>query len=316
MNDVTQPGGSDIATPETGMKPKISAKKKAENMVLEDNFYLPNDIVGGSIPHIPATEEEAVWNAAAQACGTDRIHYTYTVYEGRCWYLATPSSSLASNPDSWCPLAAALPGNSEFWDKETVYIYDQEGTAAALRWDEETGRMQVFSGPSRTILPRIQSMDGNFVTIKPEGIAPVPWRNRALMQEKLSRATVRGLFWSGLCVTAIALSFWLVSHIAASVIKPDVRKAQLETETATRDLMLKAGSALTSDSQRHLYRVQKLLVSLQDIGGTLTKYEIDNGAVTWEALIPSAVAGSVITEYGAEPVRREKDGRQRIRGKK
>ena len=31
-------------------------------------------------------------------------------------------------------LAAALPGNSEYWDKDTVYLFDQEGTAAGLRW--------------------------------------------------------------------------------------------------------------------------------------------------------------------------------------
>ena len=77
---------------------------------------------------------------------------------------------MASFPDSWCPLAAALPGNSEFWDKETVYIYEHEGLASALRWDGETKRMQVFIGPSRSILPRIQSMDANFVTISAEDL--------------------------------------------------------------------------------------------------------------------------------------------------
>lgn len=316
MSDMTNTDSPEMSSaPEVEMKPKVSKKKKVET-AQEQNTYLPADIVGGSIPYIAATEEEAVWNAAAQACGTDRIHYTYTVHEGRCWYIATPSSALASNPDSWCPLAAALPGNSEFWDKETVYIYEQEGSAAALRWDDETGRMQIFSGPSRTILPRMQSMDGNFVTIKAEGLKPVPWTNRALMQEKLSRATVRGLFWSGLVVAAIALTFWLVSHIAATVIKPDVRKAQQETESATVNLMLEAGKALTSDSQRHLYRVQELLVSLQDVGGTLTKYEVDKGTVTWEALIPSSVASNVIARYSAEPLGIEPDGRQRIQGKR
>ena len=84
--------------------------------------YLPPDIIGGSVPHVLGSEDEAVWNAASQACGTEKVHYTYTVENKRCWYLAAPSTSFASNPDSWCPLAAALPGNSEYWDKETVYI--------------------------------------------------------------------------------------------------------------------------------------------------------------------------------------------------
>src|SRR5690606_7703684 len=120
------------------------------------------------IPHVAGSEDEAVWNAASQACGTEKVHYTYSVDGGRLWYLACPSAALASSPDSWCPLAAALPGKSEFWDKETVYLYEQEGLASALRWDPDTGRMQVFLGASRTLLPRIQSMDASFVTINPE----------------------------------------------------------------------------------------------------------------------------------------------------
>ncbi|HRC26070.1 MAG TPA: hypothetical protein PKX87_01415, partial [Alphaproteobacteria bacterium] len=129
--------------------------------------YLPMEMIGGSVPHIPGVEDETVWNAASQALGTERVHFCYTVEDKKLWYLACPSSALASSPDSWCPLAAALPGNSEYWDRETVYLYEQEGIASALRWDPETGRMQVFLGAARTILPRVQSMDANFVTINP-----------------------------------------------------------------------------------------------------------------------------------------------------
>ena len=33
--------------------------------------YLPQDLIGGVIPHIPGTEDSAVWNAASQACSID-----------------------------------------------------------------------------------------------------------------------------------------------------------------------------------------------------------------------------------------------------
>ncbi len=307
---------NNISNAEVEMPSQAMPKSKIvdSSKDVEKQVYLPSGLVGGSIPYISGTEDEAVWNAAAHACGTERIYYVYTVYEERCWYLATPSKTLASNPESWCPLASALPGNSEFWDFETVHIYEQDGMAAALRWDSETGRMQVFVGASRTILPRIQSMEGNFVTINKDSLSPIEWKNRALMQEKLSRATVRGLFWSGLIVTLIALSFWLFTHIAATIIKPDVRKAQQETESATIGLMLEAGKALTSESQKHLYRVQELLVNFQDIGGTLIKYEIDKGQVVWEALIPSSLAANTVSELGAKTIGREGDGRLRIQG--
>src|SRR5690606_23612474 len=259
-------------------------------------------------------EDEAVWNAAAQACGTDCVHYVYTVEDGRVWYLAAPSSTMASNPDSWCPLAAALPGNSEYWDRETVYIYDQEGTAAGLRWDQETGSMEVFVGPSRTILPRLQSLDANFVTINVERAKPVPWRNMALNEEKLSRATVRGLMWSGTIVALGAVGFWFITHIAGVALRPNLNKAQAETTRATENLMLQAAQVTRNDADRHIFRLQELLLQLSNINGTLLKYEVKGGKVVWEALIPPAAGGSGLDALRAKVVGSSPDGRVRIQG--
>lgn len=264
-----------------------------ESAPLELEPYLPADLVGGSIPHIAGKEEEAVWNAAAQACGTERVHYCYTISDGRCWYLATPSSSLASSPDSWCPLAAALPGNSEHWDKQTVYLYEQEGAAGALRWDQETGRMQIFLGASRTILPRIQSMEANFVTINPEGAEPIAWKNRALHQEKMSRILVRTLMFSGLGVTFFALLFWAGSYLMASILKPQLDEARQITNEATNKLLEEAANSMRSNVGDHMVRLQELLDTLSSFGGSLLRYEVkENGSVEWEALIPSAVEGN------------------------
>lgn len=273
--------------------------------------YLPSDLVGGSIPHIPGTEDEAVWNAAAQACATERVHFCYTVNEGRCWYLATPSSSLSSNPDSWCPLASALPGNSEFWDRETIYMYEQEGSAGALRWDTETGRMQVFLGASRTILPRIQSMEANFVTINPEVAKPVPWRNRSLRQEELSRLTAKILLLSGLGVTILSLLVLAGAYMTTNIITPQLEEAKRVSSEATNKLMIDATNALQNNTSRHMTRIIQLFNTIGGFGGVLVKYEVKaDGTVVWEALIPGAVAPDQLqaTAVGAEK------GRIRIRG--
>jgi len=277
---------------------------------------LPSELIGGSVPYVAGLEEEAVWNAAVQACGSERVHFCYTVDGDRCWYLAAPSSSLASFPHSWCPLAAALPGNSEYWDRETVYLYEQEGQAAALRWDPDSGRMQLFLGPARTILPRVQSMDANFVTINPLMAQMVPWINRDLKADQLSRAAGRLLLFSGLGVTLLMLALMIVTYLTAALLQPQLENARADTDTASNQLMINATQALENNTVKHFNRIQQLLDALYAVKGTLVRYEVKNGAVEWEALVPAAYTSQSSGPLaGARPQgRMEKDGRVRIRG--
>jgi hypothetical protein len=278
--------------------------------------YLPHDLVGGSVPHVPGAEEESVWNAAAQACSTERVNYCYSIEGKRIWYLACPSASVASNPNSWCPLAAALPGRSEYWDRETVYLYEQEGTASALRWDPDTGRMQVFLGAARTLLPRIQSMDANFVTINAEVAEVVPWRNRAMRTEKLSRASSNALLYAGLLLNAVILLFLLGQYFLTGLTQRDLSSVKLQSERAANDLMVNAYNALQSDTIRHMVRVQELLDALSSIDGTLLKYQVEKGNMEWVALVPPSFKECTGGLKGCTVLGLEKDGRIRISGKK
>lgn len=270
--------------------------------------YLPQEIVGGTIPHVPGMEEEAIWNAASQACGTEKVHFCYTVEDKYLYYLACPSSALASNPNSWCPLAAALPGNSEYWDKETVYLYEQEGIASALRWDPETGRMQVFLGASRTILPRVQSMDANFVTINAEVADLVPWQNRNLKSEKLARATARTLTFIGIAITLAAVGMIFFQYIYLNVVRANLNEVRMKTDQASMKLIEQGYAALQSDTIRHMVRIQEILDDLAKVDGTLVRYEVTGNSVEWEALIPQAFAKN----FGTPQEKLEKDGRVRV----
>jgi hypothetical protein len=306
---------STAKTLKSGAKPKPGAADylsgNAKTFVRDLSPFLPQELIGGSVPHVPGTEEEAVWNAAAQACGTERVHYCYTVDEKRVWYLACPSSSLASNPDSWCPIAAALPGNSEYWDRETVYLYDAEGMASALRWDPEIGRMQVFLGASRTILPRVQSLDANFVTISPDQADIVPWRSRQLNTEKLTRAMLRTLIFTGLAVFLLSALTLASAFMAVNMIKRDMSTVKTRTDEAAMDMMIKASNIMQSDTIKHMVRIQELLDSLANVDGTLVKYEVEGNKTEWQALIPPAFA----QDFG-KPVGLAKDGRARVSGTK
>ncbi|MEZ5814885.1 MAG: hypothetical protein R3E13_09265 [Alphaproteobacteria bacterium] len=304
-----------VSRPGPGISDYLAGE--AGSYVAELKPYLPQELVGGVIPHIHGTEEEAVWNAASQACGTEKVHYCYSIDEGRIWYLACPSASMASNPDSWCPLAASLPGNSEYWDRETVYLYEQEGLASALRWDPETGRMQVFLGASRTILPRVQSMDANFVTINPEVAEVVPWQNKMLKTEKLSRATARMLVLSGMGVSLVAVLILSFSYISVNMIQRDLKSVQEQTQRTSENLMIGAYNAMQSDTIKHMVRVQEILDGLGRLDSTLVRYEIKKGnQVEWEALVPPAYIQTVLQKYAVrvDESKKEKDGRIRVIG--
>lgn len=306
---------SGVARPKPGLADYLAGE--ASDFQANLSPYLPQELIGGSVPCIAGTEEEAVWNAASQACGTEKVHYTYTIEDERCWYLACPSSSMASNPNSWCPLAAALPKNSEYWDRETVYIYEQEGLASALRWDPDTGRMQVFLGASRTLLPRIQSMDANFVTINAEVADIVPWRNRQLMTEKLSRATARVLVLFGIGINLILIAFVAFQFVLTNTIQGDLSEVKQQTQRTSEQLMLQSYQALQSDTIKHMVRIQELLTDLKKVDGTLVKYEVEGPGkpAHWEALVPQAFSGGRIGGKNVTVVpKKEKDGRVRVKG--
>lgn len=296
--------------------PSLADKLSGEERYYIDNLtpFLPGELIGGGIPYIPGMEEEAVWNAAAQACATEKVHYVYTVEGNQVWYLACPSSALASAPDSWCPLAAALPGNSEHWDKKTVYIYEKDSLASALRWDQETGRLQIFFGAARSILPRIQSMETNFITINPQVADVVPWKNRQLRSEQLARATARMLLVAGILVNVILFGFMAVQYIAINLVDRQLDKVKTDTENASMQLLAKAAEMSQNDVLKHTSRLQQLLDDLGKIDGTLVRYEVSKGKLEWEALVPAAYSTGVMSVRGVAQPGIEQDGRIRIKG--
>ena len=304
--------GDSVSRPRPGVADYLSGESSSFKATLSP--YLPQEVIGGAIPHIVDMEDESVWNAASQACGTEKVHYVYSADVGRLWYLACPSTALASAPDSWCPLAAALPGKSEFWDKETVYLYEQEGVASALRWDPDTGRMQVFLGAARTLLPRMQSMDANFVTINPELADVVPWKNRMLRTEQLSRAASMLLLYVGIGITLILFLFLVFQFILTNTMSRDLDKVKAETVSASQKLMVSAYDALQSDAIKHMVRIQEMLDELAKVDGTLVKYEVADGRANWEILIPPAFVQSLPTLKGQVQPGSEPDGRVRMKG--
>lgn len=80
LADPRKTEGAGVSRPRPGMADAMAGE--TADFVRDLKPYLPQEMVGGSIPHIPGTEEEAVWNAASQACGTEKVHFCYSTDGG------------------------------------------------------------------------------------------------------------------------------------------------------------------------------------------------------------------------------------------
>ncbi len=78
--------------------------------------------------------------------------------------------------------------------------------------------------------------------------------------------------------------------------------------------MMQASQVIRNDSDKYIFRLQELLLSLQNVGGTLMKYEVKDGRLTWEALVPPAVGGDSLQQFRARTMGTSPDGRIRIQG--
>jgi hypothetical protein len=154
-------------------------------------------------------------------------------------------------------------------------------------------------------------MDANFVTVNPEMADVIPWRSRALMTEKLSRATARMLLISGMIVALIASLILFFNYVAINMLNRNLESVRISTDNATNELMLKSYSAMQSDTIKHMVRIQEILDSLAKVDGTLVKYDVTGGNVEWQALIPPAFAKDFGEAQGLEG-----DGRVRIKSNK
>jgi len=159
-------------------------------------------------------------------------------------------------------------------------------------------------------------MDANFVTINPEVADIVPWRNRMLKTEKLARATAKMLVVSGIAVAISAAVILAFSWISINLLQRNLEHVKEQTQQSSVALVREANSAMQSDTIKHMVRIQELLDNLAGIDGTLVKYEVDKGRVSWEALVPQAFAVEAMQKLNAQPNSqdREKDGRLRISG--
>lgn len=122
------------------------------------------------------------------------------------------------------------------------------------------------------------------------------------------------LLYVGIAINLVMFLFLIFQFILTNTVVHDLDEVKAKTDKASQDLMIGAYNALQSESIKHMVRIQEMLAELQKIDGTLVKYSVDGGKVSWEVLVPPAYGQGVGTIKGQVQPGLEKDGRVRIKG--
>lgn len=265
-------------------------------------YYFPAEILGGTCPAIAGEEENIVWNAAAEACDTEKVHVVWTTYENRLWYLAVRSADLASHPFSWCPFASVLPSLRNSSIMPVCYTYYSEDVASMMSITSES--LQIFRGTSLVVRAKAERTArelGNAAVIElnPDIImqlAPIPWYSLSLFEDRARRILATVSILAATAISLISLLIWLSSSVSLLSARQDLEDARNRTTNKTLEMLRIVQRMRASPIQEQLAKFVELNDGLLDINGLLEVYDIREGKTRWRATIPANVTADRINK--------------------
>ena len=269
-------------------------------ITLIEEFFFPADIIGGMCPQVPGEEEQIAWNAAAEACDSERVHIVWQSFDHRVWYLAIRSSELASHPNSWCPFAALLPGMKEALTPPVCYTYYGDDIASMMTVTEDG--LHIYRGTSPIVRAKAERTArelGNaaLIDLTPDrivGYEPVPWYSVSLFEDRARRILAMASVAASLILTGLAFLGWMMAGLALVAARSDLGDIEARAQDKSVQLMQAAQDLRQSSVRDALTKFTDLNEKLLDINGYLEGYVIKDGKVRWRASVPQNVTADRI----------------------
>jgi len=271
-------------------------------------FYFPSELIGGTCPRIAGEEEEIVWNAAAEACDSERVHVVWQSVENKIWYLAVRSSELASHPNTWCPFAALLPGMKTAAAPPVCYTYygDESATMMMITSDG----LQIYRGTGLVVRAKAERSaremgDAPIVELVPDKILElnsVPWYSLSLFEDRARRILAAMAVFTALIFAGVSFLVWLTASLSLIAAKNDLTKTLADTESKTLELMRTVERSRSSPMRDQLAAFAALNDGLLTVDGFLQVYEIRDGKARWRAIVPPNVTADRINELGGKNI--------------
>jgi hypothetical protein len=278
------------------------------------DYYFPSELIGGCCPRVAGKEEEIVWNAAAEACDSERVHVIWQAIENRIWYVAVRSAELASHPNTWCPFGSLLPGMKDA--QPTPVIYSFYSDEAATMMTVLPDGLQIHRGMSSVVRAKAERMarefgDAPVVELIPERIlklTPSPWYSISLFEDRARRILATFSVMVALSLTALTFFLWLLTAMVILGTKANLVSAEHRTQEKTTDLLRSAEELRSSPVRDQLAAFANVNDGLLGVNGFLEVYEIKTGKTRWRAIVPTNVTADRIAGMQGKTIETTKDG--------
>jgi hypothetical protein len=278
------------------------------------DFYFPTELIGGTCPHIPGEEEEIVWNAAAEACDTERVHVVWHVMGSRIYYLAVRSTDLASHPNTWCPFASLLPGGKGVLAPPVCYTYYGEEMATVMTITSDS--LQIYRGTPLVVRAKAERIaremnNAPIIELIPEKIAdfvPVQWYSMSLFVDRARRILAALAVLTALGLTVLAFIVWLFAGMAMVATKTDLAETHKRTQEKTLQLLRTVEELHASPMRKQLADFARINDGLLALNGFLVTYTLEGGKLRWRAIVPANVTADHINELGGKSIEPLPDG--------
>lgn len=269
-------------------------------------YHFPADLIGGCCPRVAGEEEDIVWNAAAEAADTERVHVVWQAKGDRIWYLAVRSADISSNPNTWCPFGALLPGMKEAADPPTIYTYFSDESATMMTVLPEG--LQIHRGTTSVIRAKAERTSRELenapiiemIPDRIEKLTPVPWYSLSLFEERARRVLATLAVVGAILFAGLAMVIWLAAAMATVSARADIKEITERSEQKSLQLMKMVQNQRASPMREQLARFADVNDSLLGLNGYLEIYQIKSNKAIWRAVLPANVTSDRINEMGGQ----------------
>lgn len=270
------------------------------------DYYFPIGLIGGCCPRISGEEEDIVWNAAAEAADTERVHVVWQASGDKIWYLAVHSAEIASRPNTWCPFASLLPGLKDGVEPPTVYTFYSDETATMMTVMKDA--LYIHRGTSSVIRAKAERTSREFsnapvidlIPDRIEKLTPVPWYSVSLFEERARRILATISVILAVAFGAVALLIWFAAAMSTVTAHADLSDIRARSETKSLQLMQSVQSLRSSPLREQIAAFTDVNDGLLSLNGYLEMYVIKGGKAVWRAILPSNVTSERIKDLGAQ----------------